>query len=136
MEEQKGSARWAPVIAGVVVLAVALAAIAAFVSSPESNRSASVSKAEAERGTACAALLDAQQSVEDGNASETGPLILRARAEAVKSLNEGGNLFGKPEKLALRLGSVVEENDGKLSAGEVTEGLNEASEACSRLQSS
>lgn len=135
MEDQQGSARWAPVIAGVVLAALALAAVAAFISSSDTpDIPASGAKAEAERGTACGSLEAAGEALEDENASGVAALLQEARRTAVRSLNEDRVLFGKPERLALQLASRANELSDSGEQEELRPQLEAAAAACEELK--
>lgn len=134
----KGSARWAPWVAGSVIAALAIAAIFAYVSSPEKvdPPASASSKPEVERGSACASLAAASEALDEGDDERVVDSIKSARSEAIRSLDEGGVIFGKPEELALKLGS--DPLDTPFQKGvrkQIAERLTAASEACEELTS-
>ena len=137
-DDPKGSARWAPWVAGSVVGALAVAGIFAYVSTPEEvdPPASASSKREVERGSACASLDAASEALDEGDDVEVVDSIKSARSEALRSLNEGGVIFGKPEEMALKLGSDPLDTPFRKGVREqIAERLTAANEACERLTS-
>ena len=135
MEKDEGATRWAPWVAAVILISVAAAGLASYVTARrEPDDSPTSAAPEIERGTACKALQGAAAALEEEDAAATEHLLIQARKRAVQSLNTDGVLFGKPERLAIRLSSLATENSD--SNPSLRSGLTAAAQACEELNAS
>lgn len=85
-----------------------------------------------ERGVVCPYLQDAFEQLEDGDAAAFAESVRVAAREGELTLERSGQLFGRPERLALELRSLLVEG-GALPADEAASLLGRAQETCSRL---
>ncbi len=137
-DDPKGSGSWAPWVAGAVLAALAVAAVFAFLTSPRQRNSptSSSGKPEVERGSACEELGQASDALDEGQDKDVVEAIKTARSEALRSLEEGGVVFGKPEEVALKLKQLpLTTPFTAQTEREIAERLSIAREACSEFVS-
>jgi hypothetical protein len=139
--EQKNQGRQnrLPWIALALIAAVALAIIVSYFAAErveqqqQGLQGARVgSRTPPERGTACSALADARRAFDSGDTDELKASIREARQLAVIALNTTGISFGKPEEMALFLGS--EELNSSAAEERFTRRLDVARDACGKTQ--
>lgn len=85
-----------------------------------------------ERGIVCPHLQEAAEEVEAGNETAFVEAVKIAAREAELVLERSGQLFGRPEELALDLRAVVAEV-GEFRINKVERPLAQAQESCHRL---
>jgi hypothetical protein len=128
-----------PWIALAIIAIVAIGVVFAYFGAEkaeEAQKEEQVARREAlkpESGTACDPLLTASRAFESGDTDQLKASIEEAEELAVKALNTTGIKFGKPEEMALYLGS--EELGASKSQARIEERLGIASEFCTRLDS-
>lgn len=101
MAEDKAAGRWGPWIAGVVLVALCVGAVIALAGGEDGAvDSTGDARAPIKRGTACEPLAKGREAATD---RELIDAIREAEQAAIKALDETGNRFGRPERMALQM---------------------------------
>lgn len=126
-EEDRATAPGIPrlaLVGGLVIGAVVAATLLMGAEDPESSPDA-----EPVRGAVCPYLRDASEQFEVGDVTAFAETVRIAAREAELTLERSGQLFGRPEEIALRLREVLADGD----EGSARALIGEAKRACATL---
>lgn len=126
------TARRIAVVGGLVVAAVVIAVLLMDSADPER---APEGETGPEQGVACPFLRDAFDEFEGGNDAAFQEAVRVAAREAELTLERSGEVFGRPEELALELRSQVERGAG-LGDRRLSSVLAQAESSCAELTTS